>query len=463
MPLSTSDVRLIEALMSKRGNLAIGAVGDLAATLAGKQAAGSYATLSGGLVPTAQLGSGSAAAGKYLAGDQTWTTLPAGSSHTILGATHTDAVVAAVVRGDLLIGNVTPAWDRLPKGVAGQFLKQGANDPAWAGIVEGDVSGLTADLAAKEATANKGVASGYASLDAGTKIPIAQIPTGSTSTTVAIGNDARLSDARTPLAHATSHKSAGSDAVKLDELAAPTDVTTLNSSTAAHGLLPKLSNVSTQFLNGTGGWTTPAGGGGSPAWHGNIYGAMDGCDPAMMFRSMQMNGCVAPTPTAITASIARCCLFRPPANITVNKIRFYGVGATTGIYRVGIYRYSTLARLAVVNDFNTSANAWGSAGSALGLALTAGVLYFVAVAVDTTGTTAGIAALGPTVAATTGRIATAPQSLPGNLDADAGYLDGYCFQFAVTTGALPDPAATLAAQAAWTGGMPAFFLDNNNA
>ncbi|HEV2349017.1 MAG TPA: hypothetical protein VG028_04125 [Terriglobia bacterium] len=49
-----------------------------------------------------------------------------------------------------------------------------------------------------------------------------------------------------------------------------TDVTTNNSSTTAHGFLPKLNNVSTNFLNGTGAWSTPAGGGnvsasGSPA------------------------------------------------------------------------------------------------------------------------------------------------------------------------------------------------------
>ncbi len=66
---------------------------------------------------------------------------------------------------------------------------------------EADVTGLVSDLAAKEGTANKAAASGYASLDAGTKVPIAQVPTGSSSTTVCIGNDARLSDARTPLAH----------------------------------------------------------------------------------------------------------------------------------------------------------------------------------------------------------------------------------------------------------------------
>jgi hypothetical protein len=63
------------------------------------------------------------------------------------------------------------------------------------------------------------------------------------------------------LTHATRHKSGGADPIKLDELAAPTDVVTLNASTSAHGLLPKLSNVATEFLNGQGSFSTPAGGG----------------------------------------------------------------------------------------------------------------------------------------------------------------------------------------------------------
>lgn len=70
--------------------------------------------------------------------------------------------------------------------------------------------------------------------------------------------DSRLSDARTPTAHAATHKTGGSDAVKLDELSAPTDVTTLNASTAAHGLMPKLPNDAAKFANGVGGYTTPA-------------------------------------------------------------------------------------------------------------------------------------------------------------------------------------------------------------
>lgn len=64
-----------------------------------------------------------------------------------------------------------------------------------------------------------------------------------------------------PVAHKTSHQSGGSDAIKLDDLAAPDDNTDLNVSTGAHGLTPKLSNVVTQFLNGQGGWTSPAGSG----------------------------------------------------------------------------------------------------------------------------------------------------------------------------------------------------------
>jgi hypothetical protein len=46
---------------------------------------------------------------------------------------------------------------------------------------------------------------------------------------------------------------------KLDDLSAPDDNTDLNSSTGAHGLLKKLDNDSTHFLDGTGNWSIPAG------------------------------------------------------------------------------------------------------------------------------------------------------------------------------------------------------------
>ena len=55
---------------------------------------------------------------------------------------------------------------------------------------------------------------------------------------------------------------AGGGTHKLDDHLAPDDNTDTDVSTGAHGLTPKLSNVVTQFLNGTGAWTVPAGGGG---------------------------------------------------------------------------------------------------------------------------------------------------------------------------------------------------------
>lgn len=47
----------------------------------------------------------------------------------------------------------------------------------------------------------------------------------------------------------------------IDTLAAATDITTLNVSTTAHGLTPKLPNDATKYLDGTGAYTVPASGG----------------------------------------------------------------------------------------------------------------------------------------------------------------------------------------------------------
>jgi len=51
------------------------------------------------------------------------------------------------------------------------------------------------------------------------------------------------------------------EVTKLDELATPTDVTTLNASASVHGLLKKLSNSASEYLNGQGNWATPTGAG----------------------------------------------------------------------------------------------------------------------------------------------------------------------------------------------------------
>ena len=46
--------------------------------------------------------------------------------------------------------------------------------------------------------------------------------------------------------------------IKLDDLGAPDDNTDNDASTSAHGLMPKLPNVATQFIDGTGAWNTLA-------------------------------------------------------------------------------------------------------------------------------------------------------------------------------------------------------------
>jgi hypothetical protein len=56
--------------------------------------------------------------------------------------------------------------------------------------------------------------------------------------------------------HAADHKSAGIQPIKLDELASPTDIVTLDVSIAAHGLCPKLPNDIAKFLSGDGTWRT---------------------------------------------------------------------------------------------------------------------------------------------------------------------------------------------------------------
>jgi len=84
--------------------------------------------------------------------------------------------------------------------------------------------------------------------------------------------DSRLSDSRTPTSHAASHKSAGGDAIKLDELAATTDVTTLDASTAAHGLMMKYPGGTTNFLRADGSFAAPTA---AAAW-GSITGTLSG-------------------------------------------------------------------------------------------------------------------------------------------------------------------------------------------
>lgn len=203
-----------------------------------------------------------------------------------------------------------------------------------------------------------------------------------------------------------------------------------------------------------------AGGGSPPPWKGTIAGAWGDGNPNTLL-SLMLHNPVNATPTNISVTVARVAYFHLDTNLTVNKVRFFGVGATTNVYRVAFYRDSDSVRLTLELVFSTAAQAWGSITVSPAVTFIAGVLYFVAVSVNATGTTAGVQCH----SGSTGRIGVLPTTWPGNLDIDMASpkIDPFAFaQFAVTSGALPDPAPTRAAQVAWTGGFPAFFLDNNN-
>jgi hypothetical protein len=77
----------------------------------------------------------------------------------------------------------------IPTVVNGQWIKGSGGAMVWSAIAQADVTGLVAALAAKEATANKGVVSGYASLDGTGKVPSSQLPAAAASTTLTYQGD----------------------------------------------------------------------------------------------------------------------------------------------------------------------------------------------------------------------------------------------------------------------------------
>lgn len=58
-----------------------------------------------------------------------------GPTHNLLSATHPDTVAASPVRGDLIIGNSTPAWTKLAIGTIGQLTTTNGVDPSWSNTV----------------------------------------------------------------------------------------------------------------------------------------------------------------------------------------------------------------------------------------------------------------------------------------------------------------------------------------
>lgn len=145
---------------------------DLTAGLAGKAAAGhthAAADVTSGVFAVARLGSGAAAAGKYVdGGTGAWTALPVSNVSSA-----SDVVITAIANGQVLRWNsATSKWVNVT-------------------LATSDVSGLDTALAGKAASSHS-----HAIGD----LPVAA--SGASNTTQLVrADDARLSDARTPTAH----------------------------------------------------------------------------------------------------------------------------------------------------------------------------------------------------------------------------------------------------------------------
>jgi len=137
-------------------------------TSAGTEAADSYTKASG-----ADGGSGIVIALREAGASAAPLTRPATNYIAGAGITVTAADNPTLDAVDVTIASTVTG---LPAVVNGQWVKGSGGVPVWAAITEADVTNLVTDLAAKQATSAKGAANGYASLDAGTKVPVAQIP-----------------------------------------------------------------------------------------------------------------------------------------------------------------------------------------------------------------------------------------------------------------------------------------------
>jgi hypothetical protein len=252
--LAANNLSDLANVTTARSNLGLGGAATLnVGTAAGTVAAGDDSRITGaaqkasnlsdlGNVTTARsnLGLGGAAtlnvgtaAGTVAAGDDSritgaaqkasnlsdLTNVTTARSNLGLGTAATKDVPATgnAAATEVVQGNDTRLTDSRTPSAHASTHSSGGTDP----ISHNNLAGLTTGdpHTQYQLESEKAAANGYASLDAGTKVPIAQIPTGTTGTTVPFGNDARFTDARTPTAHASTHSSGGTDPISHNNLA----------------------------------------------------------------------------------------------------------------------------------------------------------------------------------------------------------------------------------------------------
>src|SRR5258708_33059234 len=112
-------------------------------------------------------------------------------------------------RGDTIIRNASNVTARLARGPAATVLRSDGTDLSYGAVAHSELSGV---LATQHHSNANDPTSGQAAALAGTS------GTPGSGNKYVTDGDSRNSDTRTPTAHATSHKSRGSDFIKLNEV-----------------------------------------------------------------------------------------------------------------------------------------------------------------------------------------------------------------------------------------------------
>jgi len=172
--------------------------------------------------------------------------------YSAVGHTHPNVIPESTSENDVIVSNSAHEWAKKTLSELKTILGLGSAaytaSSDYAPIAKGVTNGDSHDH-----NGGDGGQIAYANLSGLPTIPTsADLGGGSETVGGSAANGAAATFSRSDHKHAITNPA-------LDTLAACTDITTRNASASAHGLLPKLDNIATHFLNGQGAWATPAG------------------------------------------------------------------------------------------------------------------------------------------------------------------------------------------------------------
>lgn len=148
---------------------------------------------------------------------------------------------------------------------------------------------------------------------------------------------------------------------KLDDFATPDDNTDLNASTSAHGLLKKLDNSASHFLDGQGAWSTPD--------HGSLGGLSDNDHTQYVLKATAQSFSVGALLLGGPPSNGFYMVWRAPFACTVTNVRAHFDAGTSVTVNARVNQTSDF----LSSDFtHSTANSWGDGGSVQNTSIAAG-------------------------------------------------------------------------------------------